>query len=504
MNVMHPKSRIRLLTCLLALSMTTTAMISCGEEPADDLTPTDSATAAETTVETAEQETILISDLPDMDWDGRVFNVLGWEGDRPQFVNFEIFAEKETGDVVNDAIFRRNSKIEETYHVKIAQELADYPASELQKTVNAGEHRYDLAFLLLDEIGVAAQNGSFIDMKDVKHIDFSRPWWSTYANDSVSLCGKLYFTTSDFCLRDKSRTYIMVYNINMVGEYDIPDPVQTVRDGDWTMELMTQYVKQVSQDLDGDGKMGEMDKYGLGMDSYNAFAAFTFAQDNRLVSIDGEGKPYISADTERMVDSIDRALALTCDKNYAIFCNDFIGKSSADPWWVAYNAFCENRELFMVTFVHELEDLSSAADCNYGVLPFPKYDKAQENYITSPDLYAMMFGIPATTADSEFAGFMLEALSAGSMNTSLHAYYEVACKTKYADNPDTAEMLDLIFDNIYFEPAMIYHNTMLFDLIATDAPQAKANRFASMFEKKSNAAQKSLDKVVSALTELEH
>ena len=67
-----------------------------------------------------------------------------------------------------------------------------------------------------------------------------------------------------------------------------------------------------------------------------------------------------------------------------------------------------------------------------------------------------------------------------------------------------AEMLDLIFDNIYFEPAMIYHNTMLFDLIATDAPQAKANRFASMIEKKSNAAQKSLDKVVSALTELEH
>ena len=137
MNMMHPKSRIRLLTCLLALSMTTTAMISCGEEPADDLTPTDSATAAETAAETAEQETILISDLPDMDWDGRVFNVLGWEGDRPQFVNFEIFAEKETGDVVNDAIFRRNSKIEETYHVKIAQELADYPASELQKTVNA-------------------------------------------------------------------------------------------------------------------------------------------------------------------------------------------------------------------------------------------------------------------------------------------------------------------------------------------------------------------------------
>jgi hypothetical protein len=45
---------------------------------------------------------------------------------------------------------------------------------------------------------------------------------------------------------------------------------------------------------------------------------------------------------------------------------------------------------------------------------------------------------------------------------------------------------------------------MLLDLIATDAPQAKANRFASMFEKKSNAAQKSLDKVVSALTELEH
>ena len=260
MKTMQSKLRIQLLAGLLALG--SVSMLACG---GGDTTvgeqQTTAAEGTETEAQTAEQETILISDLPDMDWDGRVFNVLGWEGDRPQFVNFEIFAEKETGDVVNDAIFRRNSKIEETYHVKIAQVLADNPASELQKSVQAGEHLYDLAFLLLEDIGVAAQNGSFIDMNGVKHIDFSKPWWSTYANESISLCGKLYFTTSDFCLRDKSRTYIMVYNINMVGEYDIPDPVQTVRDGDWTMELMTQYVKQVSQDLDGDGKMGEMDSF---------------------------------------------------------------------------------------------------------------------------------------------------------------------------------------------------------------------------------------------------
>ena len=116
----------------------------------------------------------------------------------------------------------------------------------------------------------------------------------------------------------------------------------------------------------------------------------------------------------------------------------------------------------------------------------------------------MMFGIPATAEDTTFAGFMLEALSAGSMNTTLPAYYDISCKTKYSYNTETGEMLDLIFDGIYYEPAMIYGLDKLTGLIKDDIAAKKVNKFSSLYEKYTKASQASLDRVIEALNSVEH
>ena len=486
----------------IVLLLLSVSLLSCGSQPTDTGSAGTSADTASAV--TAEQEAVLISDLPATDWGGRTFTVLGRESDRAQFTNFEITAQAENGEVVNDAVFRRNSRIEETYNVHIDQTLDTAPQDALQLSASSGDHLYDLAFLNMEHIGTAAQNGCLYDLNTVEYLDFSKPWWNPDVNEAVSLCDKLYFTTSDFSLRDKNRTYILVYNIDMTAEYDLEDPVSLVREGVWTIDRMTEYVKMISQDLNGDGQMGAEDKYGLGMYSYTSFSVFTIAQDNRLVSVDDSGAPYIAANTERMVNSIEKSMALTCNTDYAIFCNDFDGKVSGDFWSVAVDAFYENRAMFLTCFPHSLATLSEKAECNYGVVPFPKYDEAQETYLTLADWQAMMFGIPATAEDTTFAGFMLEALSAGSMNTTLPAYYDISCKTKYSYNTETGEMLDLIFDGIYYEPAMIYGLDKLTGLIKDDIAAKKVNKFSSLYEKYTKASQASLDRVIEALNSVEH
>ncbi|MBQ2707524.1 MAG: hypothetical protein IJF67_04610, partial [Clostridia bacterium] len=138
-----------------------------------------------------------------------------------------------------------------------------------------------------------------------------------------------------------------------------------------------------------------------------------------------------------------------------------------------------------------------SANCvdDYGILPFPKYDEAQENYINLADRFAMLVGIPSTTPTPEFSAFMLEALSAEARTTSLPAYIDVSCKTKYTYDENSAEMLDLIFGNLYYETALIYGISGL-KTIVYDAMKAKANNFASSYASIESSAKADLDKLV--------
>ena len=480
-------------------------LTACGDSTSAEPAVNDAHTMADTSAE-AVTESILQANLPDTDWNGRTFMVLGRdEPNYDQFDNFEIWAEKEDGEVVNDAIYRRNITIEDAYNVKIAQTLYNEPQTELQKSASSGEHLYDLAFVELMSIGPCIQNGYFYNLYDVEYIDFSKPWWNPDVNETVSLCGKLYATTSDFSLRDKNRAYIMLYNPALADSYDIPDLIETVRDGKWTSDLMLSYVKLFSGDLDGDSKLGgEFDSFGLAMDSYNSFAAFSFGMGVQTISKDTDDQPVIMLNNEHAATAVERVLELTCDSSYALFCDDFKGKTAEDHWGTASRAFYSERALFLTTFPHALKTASQKAEFDFGVVPFPKLDETQDKYYTLADKNSMLMGIPVTSPEPGFSGFMLEALSAASSTTSLPAYYEISCKTKYAYNESTGEMLDLIFDGIQYDLSMIYSIGKTTEILRVELPKTKENTFVSLCEKYQKVGDTALKKLITAIEELEH
>ena len=107
----------------------------------------------------------------------------------------------------------------------------------------------------------------------------------------------------------------------------------------------------------------------------------------------------------------------------------------------------------------------------------------------------MLMGIPSTTPDPDFSGFMLEALSHASQTTSLPAYYEISCKTKYTYDKDSAEMMDIIFDGIVFEPAMVYNISGINNLLYEMA-KGGTNDFASRYASVEAAAKEDIKKLI--------
>ncbi|MCQ2431442.1 MAG: hypothetical protein MJ175_02435, partial [Clostridia bacterium] len=87
----------------------------------------------------------------------------------------------------------------------------------------------------------------------------------------------------------------------------------------------------------------------------------------------------------------------------------------------------------------------------YSILPFPKWDEAQDAYYTNADDKFLTFSVPQTASDPAYVGKIFEALSAESYRSVYPTYYDVALKGKYSSDPSTAEMIDLIMSGRKFE-----------------------------------------------------
>ncbi len=207
-------------------------------------------------------------------------------------------------------------------------------------------------------------------------------------------------------------------NMNYRGIIAQAAEVGVARDGKWTIDLMGQYNEAVAKDLNGDGEMTDKDVWGVVHDSYNSYNVFWTACDNYMIAKNDKGDFEIVVNTQRTVNSIDKCVKALSNPKIAKYCDEVIS-TNYDKWYFGFYTFCAGQALFETAFPHALVNHSEEADFDYTVIPFPKFDENQKNYITTPDPNAMVFGIPVTVQDTDFPGFMLEALSAESTDTTL-------------------------------------------------------------------------------------
>ena len=495
------------LCCVLSLAA---CAAESGKDPADTtasaLAEDTSAVADTSAAETEPAVPEVRPNIPDTNWEGKAFRVLGDGGTSyVQFANFEILSEETNGETLNDAIWTRNNTLSERYNVTFEQTLDEsehHTYAMVSNAVSSGEDRWDLVFIEYQHVGSSTQAGHLLDMKKVQYIDFTQPYWNQNVTESTSIGDKVYFAASDYSLRDKNRVYIMVYNTDLAEANKLPDVVSIIRDNKWTLDKMGEFSEVISSDLDGDGKQTDQDRWGIVMDSYNSFNAFWTGADNACYLRESDGTFVSAYDNQHSVDTIDKLISIICNTNQAGFCDDFQGKVSYDYWGFSTETFYDDRALILTCFPHSLEKLSQYSDANYTVIPFPKFDESQQEYITMPDPMSQLFAIPVTTNTPEFTGFMLEALSCESTNTSLKAYYDVCCKTKFAANPVSAEMLDVIFDGIRYDIDKVYG--LGFYGIINSIAKSKANNTANAFAKMKKAEESKLNKLYDTIGKLDH
>ena len=450
--------------------------------------------------EIPEEEPRLYPEVPDVSYEGYTFSFLtvySGDVDWTDWNTRDIYAEHINGELINDAVFMRNAVIEEKFGITINEIQGEGNlSSKMRASASAGDDSYDVVMPRLQDVVTLAQQGLLADLHGIPYLDLEKPWWSRSCVEQMSVGGRLYFVQSDLTVIDKDAMETTVFNKKLIQDHALENPYDLVHSGRWTIDKMIEMSKNVSADLNGDGAWHlKDDRFGLVVQR-TSFLSYYAAAEGTIVEKDKDDLPYINFSNERNYALLDKLTAMMQDKENIVDLHRYEGQFGI--YEEQAKMFAENRGMFMWIRMRIVENLRNM-ETDFGIIPLPKYDENQKNYISrmNPNV-STVTAVLKTNPNMERTGIILEALTCESKYVLQPAYYDITLKVKNTRDTDSEAMLDIIYDNRHtlYDIAEIYNFGNFVGTIRRIPTHDGNPNYASQFEKFEGAIQKDIDRTI--------
>ena len=486
---------------LLIAATLTMLLASCAEQD----TNTEQADSASASVEQTTEATLLDRVPAELKYNGEDVVILsrsmqGWTAD-------EVAVPELNSEPVNDAMFNRNIVVGERLNVNIVSAPIEDPdqhkvIEEIKRVVKAGSDEYDLVAASAYAATAAIAEGTFSDLTNLTYLDLEQSYWMQGYNESMSFMDKQYTATGDIALSTYRFTFVTLFNKDAFDDASVL--YEAVTNHEWTLDYQASLAKDFYRDTNGTGKKDEGDFFGLitcpGIctDPYWASCGVSIVEKNS----DGEYEYVL--DVGKLSDVMDKILYLYYDCGGTNLYFPETNNVEQDKMRVLFaDGECAMTTLRLVAVEQpELRNMTQ----QYGIVPMPKYESAQQGYSSQMHDQFTVFAVPssAKTNKLEMIGATLEVMASESKRTVKPAYYEIAVKRKYMSDPVAWDMLDLIFSDVKVDAGVIYTNSLEKPLqLLREISQSKQNTVSSSYKKIESTAKRSLIKLNSKLEKLE-
>ncbi len=478
----------KMLCILLAMLMLASLLVAC----ADTDEPGEETQGAQSEQETGDPN--YTDEVPALSFGDEPITILS----KDKFgVNDEFFAESNTdtqSDVVASAVYNRNMNIENRLGVTLDMLLEANPVDKHSTAVKGGSSDYDI---VTDSTYLAIQavlKGEFVNLRDVQYIDLDKYYWTQGYNDIVSFgsSNKQYLASGALALSMFRYMFVTVYNREVFESLGETDLYEVVNNGEWTLDYQNQIISDRYLDIgEMPNKRDEKDMYGLITGDTVSVDPYCVAANVQLVSKNEEGEWFYNAD------QFERTVEL-CGKVQALYNNSatYVFKGSAlDDTGLTniVEAFANGVSMMATVQVFALEtNVGDLAEFDYGIAPMPKFDENQQNYATYVQDQVTAVGISSSIADEDtlaMLGAVLECMASESYATVVDAYYSTALSYQYLQNPESKEMLDLIYNSLTFDFTGACSN-----IIQNNGGQSIRDQLRPLFSSKSSKMGSTLSK----------
>ncbi len=499
----------KLLCMLLALLMLSSLLVACANNQ---------GTEQDSQSDNTEQETgdpNYTDNVPDLSFGGETITILS----RDQFgVNDEFFSESSSdtqSDVVAHAVYTRNMAIEDRLDVSLEMLLELEPIEKHSTAIKGGSADYDIVTDSTFRAIQAVLKGEFLNLRDMQYIDLDKYYWTQGYNDIVSFGenNKQYLASGALALSMFRYMFVTVYNREVFNDLGETDLYEVVNNGEWTLDYQHKIIADRYQDTgESVNKKDQTDMYGLITGDTVSVDPYCVAANVQLVSKNEDGQWFYNTDQfDRTVELCEKIQALYNDASTYVFKTatyDDTGKTDI------VEAFAKSGSMMATVQVFALEtNVGDLAEFDYGIAPMPKFDENQENYATYVQDQVTGIGVSSSIADEDTLAMMsavLECMASESYATVVDAYYSTALSYQYLQNPESKEMLDLIYNSLTFDFTGACSN-----IIMNNGGQSlrdvlrllfsgKSTKLGSTLTKWEKSTNKALGKVNDFLAELEY
>lgn len=433
----------KMICSLLAILM----LPSCGtvEETASN---TENIETAETVIETT-----LVDGISEVDYEDYDFHYITdhWTGTVTDRFLREMWAEELNGEPINDAVWKRNAFIADRLHVRVTAEDSQSTYTTVLNSVQAGEDAYQLVGGVKHECAMPLlKQGVLRDWNTLSTLDLTGEWWNQEAIQKLSIQGRQFMMSGSILMSEIDDTLAMVFNKSLQTEYNLDDIYDLVADGTWTLDKMMNMVEQVSVDLDGDGTMTfGTDLLGYAQDPNSMTVNWCFALDLLHGQMVDDNTYDWCLDLDRISTVLEQLSTMLKGSN----------TNTNTSYYDGLDVFAEGKIYIYAIILSALEIIREMED-DFGIIPYPKFDEEQTQYYNHVGSASPILTIPLTNvSDDTRTAAILHALAVSSHEYVRPVYFENVLKGKLSRDPQTHEMLDIIWKSATYDLGYLSGNT---------------------------------------------
>ena len=474
------------LALLMAMSLLLT-VVSCGD--AGDGTTTEGGTQAGSTDESATESPYQQLEKEQYNRD---FVVLTRDDCVDDFV-----VEGMKGDVLGDSLYERNTVVAEDYDIEFVFNYQGNSYSSVNEAakqqVSGGLDDYDMFIGHKHSYAGLALNNYLVDMNKITTMDLTGAWWDQGCYNNLTVNGKTYVMTGDILPDSSMRiSSCMVFNKDMMVELgkSVDDLNNTARNGGFTLDVLATYCKDVTFDLNGDSKLNYMDdRYCLTGWKMAAPYAMYYGAGGMFVTI-VDGIPELNYTDEQVTGIYEKLYNLIVGENAYYVTQESL-------YDTMFDVFTEGRALFSTMTLRLISQYLTEMEDSYGILPEPKYDTYQKEYLSFVNGSTSLVMIAKTEKNTEFVGAIMEAMATYNYERVTPNMFQVVTKLQAAQDPVSAGMVDLIIRNRVFD--LGYFADMGVTNLVRDQLELGRPEISSQLKSGRNAAKRSLTRLLESI-----
>ena len=366
-----------------------------------------------------------------------------------------IYFEEQTGSMIDDAIYDANRKIEEKFNVilKVTESDINKSVGEYTTAILAGDGAYDTALTAANRTAPLLLQKYVADLSQIKEFQLDEPWWNQNIMkfSSFGEGGHVFFGVSDINMMSFEVLMGIYVNDDMLADLNIPKLYDTVRDGKWTVDKMHECMK-AAVNLNGDASFTYDPKgsarYGL---TYwdSGLQAIMYGAGLSYVVLDEKNNPSLNVENDTFYSTMENIGSMFVVDGEAVYLN-----SSKDRMHYE-DSFADGRALFTVAQLKGSTKFREMDD-EFGILPLPKANEAQKDYIGFCSGNVVASTIPKSNTKPGEAAGVIDAMAYLAYSELRPVYEGIVVEQKQMRNADSIEMLQIMGANRVLDVGAIY------------------------------------------------